>query len=73
MVVAMITVVEIVEAVAHLSPEQKLELLRKLDGVLFEADGQSQAARAEDYLSPSFTARLIEHFHRAKRAALRQS
>ena len=72
MLVRMSSVAEIVEAVAQLSPEQKVELLRKLDGVLFEAEDQSQFGRAQDYLSPEFTSRLIEHFHRAKRAALRQ-
>ena len=69
----MSTVLEIVEAVAHLSPEDKLELFRKLEGVLFESKGGSQVTNGQDCLSPTFTARLIEHFHRAKRAALRQS
>ena len=68
----MSTVAEILEAVRRLPPEQKLELVQELDAVLFEPSGQESGAKA-DYLSPEFTARLMEHFQRAKRAALSRS
>jgi hypothetical protein len=63
------TVAEIVEAVRHLPPEQKRELLLQLEPVLlgsFEQPGD----KAAKYLSDDFTGRLVAHFHRAKQAAL---
>jgi hypothetical protein len=68
----MSTVAEIVEAVKRLPPEQKLELVQKLDSVLFEPAGDGGKLSASDYRSSEFTKRLVEHFHRAKRTALGQ-
>jgi hypothetical protein len=69
----MSTVSEIIEAVRELSPEQKLELVIQLESVVFVPEAKDGMATSPDYLSPEFTARLVEHFHRAKRAALNQS
>jgi hypothetical protein len=63
----MSTVAEIVEAVRQLPHEQRRELLVQLEPVLFESLSQSSTA---NYFSANFTARLVEHFHRAKQAAL---
>ncbi len=69
----MSTVNEIIEAVRVLSPEQKRELVLQLEPVLFESGAEANATNLHDYFSPEFTARLVEHFHRAKRAALSRS
>ena len=68
----MSTVTEIVEAVKHLSMEQKRNLLLQLEPVLIEPLAHGEMAGPGDSLSPDFTTRLVEHFHRAKRAALGQ-
>ena len=70
----MSTVAEILEAVRHLAPQEKQELVEQLESVLIEPGGERSAreSQRQDYCSPEFTARLIEHFHRAKRAALGQ-
>lgn len=65
----MSTVAEIVEAVRQLPPEQRRELLVQLDPVLFEPLSPGAPA-SKDYFSADFTARLLQHFHRAKKAAL---
>ena len=65
----MSTVAEIVEAVRHLPPEQRRELLVQLEPVLFESSSPGAPASL-DYFSAEFTARLRQHFHRAKQAAL---
>jgi hypothetical protein len=70
---SMSTVAEILEAVRHLEPQQKQELVEQLESVLIEPGAERPARGSQDYGSPEFTARLIEHFHRAKRAALGQS
>lgn len=67
----MSTVAEIVEAVRQLSPAEKQELLEELESVFSGSGGAT--GNSADYLSAEFTARLVEHFHRAKRAALGQS
>ncbi len=67
----MSTVGEIVEAVKHLSPTQKQELLVELESVFSEP--VAEGATTADYLSAEFTTRMVEHFHRAKRAALGQA
>ena len=64
----MSTGAEIVEAVSHLSPEQKRELLVQLEP-LFGPTLESED-RTGEYLSDDFTQRLAAHFHRAKQAAL---
>lgn len=69
----MSTVNQIIEAVRELSPEQKRELVLQLEPVLFGSGTPVDAASPHDYFSPEFTARLVEHFHRAKRAALSRS
>jgi len=69
---AMSTVAEIVDAVKQLSAEQKWELFTRLESVLGHSDSSRAADSAANPLSPEFTRRLIEHFHRAKRAALSQ-
>ena len=69
----MSTVNEIIEAVRELSPEQKRQLVLQLEAVLFESGTHVDTASPHDYFSPEFTARLIEHFHRAKRAAISRS
>jgi hypothetical protein len=68
----MCTVAEILEAVRHLAPLQKKELVGQLESALVESATESPAHGIEDYTSPQFTARLVEHFHRAKRVALHQ-
>ena len=71
----MSTVAEIVNAVQQLTPEQKRELLVRLEPVLLApfTNDAGAAAGVTDYRSAEFTARLVEHFYRAKRAALSQS
>ena len=67
------TVAEIIEAVKVLPVDDKRELLRQLTPVLGTRDVLPEDAAADDTLPPDFTARLMEHFHRAKRAALRRT
>jgi len=69
----MSTVAEILEAVRHLAPQEKQELVEQLESVLVGPGKERLASERQDYFSPEFRARLIEHFHRAKRAALGQS
>lgn len=69
----MSTVAEILEAVRHLAPQQKQELVEQLESALVEPCAGRAARESQDYFSPEFRARLLEHFHRAKRAALGQS
>ena len=69
----MSTVAEIVEAVKQLPPEQKRDLLLRLEPVLFGSKaGRSEEPGAE-YLSADFTKRLTKHIHEAKRAALKEA
>lgn len=68
----MSTVVEILEAVQRLAPQQKQEFVERLESVLIGPGTERPACDSRDYCSPEFTARLTEHFHRAKRAALGQ-
>lgn len=69
---AMSSVAEIVDAVKQLSAEQKRELFTQLESVLVHSDFSRAADNATDPFSPEFARRLIDHFHRAKRAALSQ-
>lgn len=69
----MSTVAEIIDAVKQLSPGQKTELVLQLESVLMTPAPEGSVTGATESLSPEFTQRLIEHFHRAKRAALSQS
>jgi hypothetical protein len=71
----MSTVAEIVEAVQQLTPEQKRELLVRLEPVLLAPFTNEAGAGAGDtyYRSAEFTTRLVEHFYRAKCAALSRS
>ena len=66
----MSTVVEILEAVKQLSPTQKQQFVEQLESVLTAPSANRPVAGSQDYPGPEFTARLVEHFHRAKRAAL---
>jgi hypothetical protein len=70
---SMSTVAEIIEAVRHLAPQQKRELVEQLESALLEPGAERPARESQDYCSPEFTARLLDHFHRAKRAALGHS
>ena len=65
------TVTEIVEAVKQLPVEEKRELLEQLGPVLESA--AILPAEEGDELPADFTRRLVEHFHRAKQAALRRT
>ncbi|HTG44606.1 MAG TPA: hypothetical protein VK633_08750 [Verrucomicrobiae bacterium] len=69
----MSTVAEIVEAVKQLSPTEKRELIKELESVFSGALTNGAKSEPADYLSAEFTTRLVEHFHKAKRAALGQS
>lgn len=69
----MSTVAEILDAVKQLSPKHKQEFMAQLESVLIAPSTNAVADERRDYLSPEFTARLVEHFHRAKRAVLSQS
>ena len=69
----MSTVIEILEAVKHLSPMQKQEFVQQLESVLTAPSPNRTGDGNHYYLSPDFTTQLVEHFHRAKRAALGQS
>ena len=69
----MSTVAEIVEAVKQLSPTEKRELIEELESVFSGVLTNSATSEPADYLSAEFTTRLVEHFHKAKRAALGQS
>ncbi len=71
----MSTIAEIVGAVQQLTPEQKRELLVRLEPVLLAPFTNEAGAGAADpyYRSAEFTTRLVEHFYRAKRAALSRS
>ncbi len=60
----MTSVAEIVEAVKQLPPEEKRVLLEQLGTFFWEL------GTASPETPPDFTRRLVEHFHRAKRAAL---
>lgn len=60
---------EITEAVRHLAPEQRQELLVRLEPVLFSGAKD----KTPSYLSDEFTKRLAAHFRRAKQAALSSS
>jgi hypothetical protein len=62
------TVAEIVEAVSHLSPEQKRELLVQLEPLF--GPPLEREHRTGENLSDDFTQCLAAHFHRAKQAAL---
>jgi len=66
-------VAEILDAVKQLSPGQKQEFVAQLESVLIAPNANLAAGPGRDYLSPEFTARLVEHFHRAKQAVLSQS
>jgi hypothetical protein len=67
------TIAEIVEAVRHLPPEQKRELLLRLEPVLFGGSAGDSGDKTTEYLSDDFTKRLAAHFHKAKQAALGSS
>ena len=69
----MSTVAEIIDAVKHLSPAQKKEFVLQLESVLTAPAPGGSALEDSDYPSAEFTRHLIEHFHRAKRAALSQT
>jgi len=64
------TVAEIVEAVKHLPPEERHELMLRLEPVLFGGSESSGSGKTAEYLSDDFTKRLAAHFHKAKQAAL---
>ncbi len=68
----MSTVSEIIEAVKQLRPEEKRDLLLRLEPVLLGSDAARTEEANADYLSADFTRRLAEHLHKAKRAALRE-
>jgi hypothetical protein len=64
------TVAEILAAVRLLSVDDKRELLKQLTLLLTTPDVPPNVAKVDDHLHTDFTARLVAHFHRAKRAAL---
>ena len=65
----MTRVAAIVEAVKNLPPEEQHELLEQLGSILGAPEVLS-AGNAPPGIPPDFTQRLVEHFHRAKQAAL---
>src|SRR5688572_22187850 len=52
----MSTVAEILEAVRHLAPQEKQELVEQLESVLIEPRVERSACESQDYCSPEFTA-----------------
>ena len=65
----MTRVADIVEAVKQLPLEEKHELLEQLGSILGAPEVLS-AGDVSPMIPPDFTRRLVEHFHRAKQAAL---
>jgi hypothetical protein len=66
----MATIVEIVDAVKGLTPEEREDLFGKLRELGLEPSRVPQPPDPAYYASEEFTNKLTEHFHHAKRRAL---